>query len=51
MGKHLDTGKGSKNVDDSMPSISDFVKKLYKFVLVSFYALLIGLLYVSVGLV
>ena len=32
MGKHLDTGNGSKNADDSMPSTSDFVKKLYKFV-------------------
>ena len=33
MGKHLD---GSKSADDSMPSTSDFVKKLYKFVPVSF---------------
>ena len=32
MGKHLDAGSGSKNADDSMPSTSDFVKKLYKFV-------------------
>ena len=32
MSKHLDTGNGSKNADDSMPSTSDFVKKLYKFV-------------------
>jgi hypothetical protein len=36
MGKHLDTGNGSKSADDSMPSTSDFVKKLYKFVPVSF---------------
>ena len=39
MGKHLDTGNGSKNADDSMPSTSDFVKKLYKFVPVSFISL------------
>jgi hypothetical protein len=39
MGKHLDTGNGSKNTDDSMPSTSDFVKKLYKFVPVSFFSL------------
>jgi hypothetical protein len=39
MGKHLDTGNGSKNADDSMPSTSDFVKKLYKFVPVSFFSL------------
>ena len=48
MGKQLDTGNGSKNVDDTMPSTSDFVKKLYKFVLASFY-FPIGFLYVSVG--
>jgi hypothetical protein len=36
MGKHLDSGNGSRNTDDSMPSTSDFVKKLYKFV--SFYS-------------
>jgi hypothetical protein len=39
MGKHLDTGNGSKSADDSMPSTSDFVKKLYKFVPVSFFSL------------
>jgi hypothetical protein len=61
MGKHLDTGNGSKNVDDSMPSTSDFVKKLYKFVPVSFFLhlfssnidfvsfLYTGFLYVRVG--
>ena len=38
MGKHLDTGNGSKNADDSMPSTSDFVKKLYKFVPFSFFS-------------
>ena len=37
MGKQVDTGNGSKNADDSMPSTSDFVKKLYKFVPVSFF--------------
>ena len=58
MGKHLDTSNGSKNVDDSMPSTSDFVKKLYKFMLVSFFILFeyrfffflsIGFLYDCVG--
>ena len=39
MGKHLDTANGSKNADDSMPSTSDFVKKLYKFVPVSLFSL------------
>ena len=39
MGKHLDTGNASKNMDDSMPSTNDFVKKLYKFVPVFFFPL------------
>ena len=39
MGKHLDAGNGSRNADDSMPSTSDFVKKLYKFVPFSSFSL------------
>ena len=60
MGKHLDTGNRSKNKDDPMPSTSDFVKKLYKFVHLSFlslsfslniniFSLPIGFPYVCVG--
>ena len=39
MGKHIDTGNPSRTADDSMPSTSDFVKKLYKFVPFSFFSL------------
>ena len=58
MGKHIDTGNPSRTADDSMPSTSDFVKKLYKFVPFSFFSLSfssninflpIGFLYVCVG--
>ena len=53
MGKHLDTSNGSKNEDDSMPSTSDFVKKLYKFVHLSFLSLSfssnIDIFFLSIG--
>jgi hypothetical protein len=36
MGKHIDASSHARNADDPMPSTSDFVKKLYKFVFFSF---------------